>query len=409
MSDQSVRSDPSESVSRPEGRKRPYQVDTQNVPSEYPGTPPSLHGPAPAQPQAGDSEDGLVTAKVSAGQGVSVPVLPEEKNEVQAAAMTLRSPTTDALNGRSRRTPKAEPQTAPRSKPKKGAEGQISLLRPLAPVHGANPTKLFKWLFGIAKKETIDLTLPIIEETIGIDARTCRRIIATWAETGVCEKSVHRRGMRIRLLMDEKEALGAPRAASPSVAASPADELEKALPELCPRLMEVGFTVKHLRRIKELLAVQDIEPGSLTDALRYAEYELEHNLMVDGKGQPVSRPVDWVFRCLSKDGTYRIPTGYVSPAELRRREREEAVRREREALEAERRLLEEEAALALEKEIEALFRQMLEEPEGPFAEQVLAKVPVVLRSRGGLENPLVQKACRMQIGYMLQDAVGLGK
>ena len=169
--------------------------------------------------------------------------------------MTLRSPTSDALNGRSRRTAKVDVQAGARCKPKRVGEGQISLLRPLAPVHGANPTKLFKWLYGIGKKETIDLTLPIIEETIGIDARTCRRIIATWAETGVCEKTVHRRGMRIRLLMDEKEALGAPRAASPSVSASPADELERALPELCPRLMEVGFTAKHLRRIKELLAV----------------------------------------------------------------------------------------------------------------------------------------------------------
>ena len=37
------------------------------------------------------------------------------------------------------------------------------------------------------------------------------------------------------------------------------------------------------------------------------------------------------------------------------------------------------------------------------------KVPAVLRSRGGLENPLVQKACRMQISYMLQDAVGAGQ
>ena len=70
---------------------------------------------------------------------------------------------------------------------------------------------------------------------------------------------------------------------------------------------------------------------------------------------------------------------------------------------------EEEAALALEKEVEAMFRQMLDEPDGPFAAQILEKVPAVLRSRGGLENPLVQKACRMQISYMLQDAVGAGQ
>ena len=121
--------------------------------------------------------------------------------------------------------------------------------------------------------------------------------------------------------------------------------------------------------------------------------------MVDSKASPFR--VRWIgsFAACPKDGTYRIPTGYVSPAELRRREREEAVRREREALEAERRLLEEEAALALEKEVEAMFRQMLDEPDGPFASQILEKVPAVLRSRGGLENPLVQKACRMQISY----------
>lgn len=400
----------SPAVSRPDGRKRPYQVDVQNGHSEYPDKRSSHHEELPERNPELPVEN-RQEAGASTEQGTSASRKHDQKQAVpvQAAAMTLRSPTSDALNGRSRRTAKVDVQTGARCKPKRVGEGQISLLRPLAPVHGANPTKLFKWLYGIGKKETIDLTLPIIEETIGIDARTCRRIIATWAETGVCEKTVHRRGMRIRLLMDEKEALGAPRAASPSVSASPADELERALPELCPRLMEVGFTAKHLRRIKELLAVQNIDPGSLTDALRYAEYELEHGQMVDSKGQPVSRPVDWVFRCLSKDGTYRIPTGYVSPAELRRREREEAVRREREALEAERRLLEEEAALALEKEVEAMFRQMLDEPDGPFAAQILEKVPAVLRSRGGLENPLVQKACRMQISYMLQDAVGAGQ
>ena len=57
------------------------------------------------------------------------------------------------------------------------------------------------------------------------------------------------------------------------------------------------------------------------------------------------------------------------------------MRREREALEAERRLLEEEAALALEKEGEAMFRQMLDEPDGPFAAQILEKVCLLYTSR----------------------------
>ena len=250
----------SPAVSRPDGRKRPYQVDVQNGHSECPDKRSSHHEELPERNPELPVEN-RQEAGTSTEQGTSASRKHDQKEAVpvQAAAMTLRSPTSDALNGRSRRTAKVDVQAGARCKPKRVGEGQISLLRPLAPVHGANPTKLFKWLYGIGKKETIDLTLPIIEETIGIDARTCRRIIATWAETGVCEKTVHRRGMRIRLLMDEKEALGAPRAASPSVSASPADELERALPELCPRLMEVGFTAKHLRRIKELLAVQNIK------------------------------------------------------------------------------------------------------------------------------------------------------
>ncbi|MFQ8887488.1 MAG: hypothetical protein ACLR7Z_03105 [Bilophila wadsworthia] len=158
----------------------------------------------------------------------------------------------------------------------------------------------------------------------------------------------------------------------------------------------------------KLLAVQNIDPGSLTDALRYAGTSWNTARWWTARASPFR--VRWIgsFAACPKTGPTVSPRGMflrrITPPGTRRG-RAPGTR----ALEAERRLLEEEAALALEKEVEAMFRQMLAEPDGPFAAQILEKVPAVLRSRGGLENPLVQKACRMQISYMLQDAVGAGQ
>lgn len=113
------------------------------------------------------------------------------------------------------------------------------------------------------------------------------------------------------------------------------------------------------------------------------------------RASPVSRPVDWVFRCLSKDGTYRIPTGYVSPAELRR----PGTRRRPCAGNARhwrpsRRLLEEEAALPLEKEVEAMFRQMLAEPDGRLPHRSWRRFPPSCVRAGGWKT----RWCRRPAG-----------
>ena len=135
----------SPAVSRPDGRKRPYQVDVQNGHSECPDKRSSHHEELPERNPELPVEN-RQEAGTSTEQGTSASRKHDQKEAVpvQAAAMTLRSPTSDALNGRSRRTAKVDVQAGARCKPKRVGEGQISLLRPLAPVHGANPTKLFK-------------------------------------------------------------------------------------------------------------------------------------------------------------------------------------------------------------------------------------------------------------------------
>lgn len=334
-------------------------------------------------------------------------LVPSEKKDVQPA----EPPPVPARRKVPRQTARvlpdtSEPDTTVPSVPAPPAEPQpkktVTLRPSPSPVHGGNAVKLFRWLFQVGKNNTLDLTLPIAEEATGIDARSCRRILASWTAAGVCEKTIHRRGLRIRLLLTEKEALGVT-SRKKSSKNTPKNELEKALPDLCPRLVEAGFSIKHLRRIRELLAMQQLEADGLPEALRYAEFELEHDQMIDSRGDPVSSPVDWVFRCLSKDGTYRVPKNFLSPAERQRREREKVVRRERETLEAERTLRQEEATLALEKEVEAQFQQILASPEGELAARYLEQIPAFLREKG-ITNPLVQRACRMQISLTLNRA-----
>ena len=113
---------------RPDGRKRPYQVDVQNGHSEYPDKRSSHHEELPERnpelPVENRQEAGASTEQ---GTSASRKHDQEQAVPVQAAAMTLRSPTSDALNGRSRRTAKVDVQTGARCKPKRVGEGQISL------------------------------------------------------------------------------------------------------------------------------------------------------------------------------------------------------------------------------------------------------------------------------------------
>lgn len=68
--------------------------------------------------------------------------------------------------------------------------------------------------------------------------------------------------------------------------------------------------------------------------LTYAEWELARQCMKTNKGEPVTSPLNWVYKILATQGYYPRPQSYISPAEQAERDNEHTARREKEAREA---------------------------------------------------------------------------
>lgn len=92
-------------------------------------------------------------------------------------------------------------------------------------------------------------------------------------------------------------------------------------------LAREGFGTCQIRQIIERLAQVNIGAEKVIQGLTYVEWELETGGMRTKTGDPVASPVNWVFSSLSKNGSYRRPTGYVSPQEQTELDAAEEARR----------------------------------------------------------------------------------
>ena len=126
--------------------------------------------------------------------------------------------------------------------------------------------------------------------------------------------------------------------------------------------------------------------------------------MTDKGGGLVSSPVDWVYKSLISDGTYRIPRGYLSPAEKQRMQVEEELNRERQAREELERLRSEKEALELQRQVDALLDRVLADTQSELAKNILKPLPHFLWELG-TDNPLFQRACRVQVESYLKNLV----
>ena len=287
--------------------------------------------------------------------------------------------------------PTAKPASAPEQGRKRRRETVREILPPRSRITGGRQKHLHAWL--MAQGGAVRTTLPLLTEMTGIEDRSLRRILTAWEANGIAEKTSGQFGVEIRLLVREAPAPKKDK---------PAEELSG----LCPTLCAAGFSRSHLTRILAALARQGLDIEAVWTGLRYAEWELAHEQMLDRAGQPVASPVDWVYKSLVSDGTYRIPKGYVSPAERQRRQAEEEMHREREAQEKLRRVREEQEALELQRQADTLFEALLREPESDFAATILQALPRFLRDLG-MDNALFQRACRGQIERHLKTLAGM--
>jgi len=85
-----------------------------------------------------------------------------------------------------------------------------------------------------------------------------------------------------------------------------------------PHLGKIGFGVDQLRKIISNLERISKSPEKLQVALDHANHEwgnAQQLPLTDASGNPIRKPLDYVFSTLAKTGYYRRPEGYVSPEE----------------------------------------------------------------------------------------------
>jgi len=82
-----------------------------------------------------------------------------------------------------------------------------------------------------------------------------------------------------------------------------------------PNLAKARFGTCQIRQILARLLQVGIGAENLAQGLTYAEWELEHGIMRDKNGEPVTHPLNWVFSSLARTGYYRRPQDYISPQE----------------------------------------------------------------------------------------------
>lgn len=101
-----------------------------------------------------------------------------------------------------------------------------------------------------------------------------------------------------------------------------------------PELARVGFGTIQIRQIMERRAQVGETLEHIMQGLTYAEWELVHQCMTTNKGEPVTTPLNWVFKILATQGYFPRPKAYISPEEQAERDRELTTRRETKAYEA---------------------------------------------------------------------------
>ena len=101
-----------------------------------------------------------------------------------------------------------------------------------------------------------------------------------------------------------------------------------------PELFRSGFGTAQVRQIIQRREQVCETLTTILQGLTYAEWEIAHQSMKDGKGKAVEDPRSWVFHILASQGYYPRPSSYVSPKEQAERDRELSLKRELEACEA---------------------------------------------------------------------------
>jgi hypothetical protein len=82
-----------------------------------------------------------------------------------------------------------------------------------------------------------------------------------------------------------------------------------------PHLAQIGFGSHQVQQIVDRLAQIGKSPERVFEGMEHADFELAQGPLVGAGGQPVDKPLGYVFGSLAKTGYYRRPQNFVSAEE----------------------------------------------------------------------------------------------
>lgn len=282
-------------------------------------------------------------------------------------------------------------------KPKKRSPGRPKKINIIPGMLRSKTQKLvYAWIVSIgAREEPVTTTIPVMSKALDINERTLRRILQGFCDLGILEKKSNVRGLVLRLTASEEQKPYHRPSGKQSKLEDPLQRIldDAGFAKQYPELARIGFTYLHLQRVIEEFKRRNLDQSCIHVSLRYAEYELLHGLMVDSHDKLISSPVDWIFRCLITDGTYRIPRGFVHPEERQRILKEKEIIRKKEELEKNKSLMHKEIQISLEQQAEEILNKMIENPQSVETIALISRLPHVIRERGELNDPVVRSNC----------------
>lgn len=275
--------------------------------------------------------------------------------------------------------------------------------------------ELYDHLFKLgASNERLYTSVGRIAKTLQVTSRSILRIFSQWEDSGIIDREANYRGTGILLLKLPHEVglvastpYQAPSSQQVSgIPSAPRDSREDEMSVLgitatyireeYPNLYRAGFGLHQLQQVEQRLGDANLPTDMVRDSLGFAEYELEHDLMRDSKGNPVDSPADWLFKCLCKSGVYRRPKGYIDPLEAARCELEAQIAQRRKRMADLAKLREEQAMLEQEEVIEERVQQVMSDPDSEEYKRYTVSIPDFIRSKGS-SSSMFQRAVRLAI------------
>lgn len=183
------------------------------------------------------------------------------------------------------------------------------------------------WKFLIENGKII-ITLDDLSEETRVPQATLRKILRRWVEQKILlkTKAPGNAGLKLEFIPSGRSTGPS---TGPSTFPSKIDREDlnlsislETLQTAWPTLAQRGFGLEQLAQIEKMLTEQGKDKSKVVQGLDHAEWELEKGKMVDKSGQPVTDPCSWVYRSLARDGYYRRPKGYISPAEAAEKDAE---------------------------------------------------------------------------------------